>query len=70
MRAHERDGQAMTRRDAADRVGARICRTCDGTGAVLVVEPFDRRWACCPKCTGETWVDARGRPYKIDMEAR
>mgnify|MGYP001608783317 CR=1 FL=1 len=66
MRAHERDAQAMTRRDAADKIGACICRACDGTGVVFVDETFDHRWACCPKCNGETWVDRNGRPYKID----
>ena len=63
---HELDRHAMRRRDKAAEAGARLCPTCDGTGAVQDDPEVRGAYVECHKCCGETWIDAQGRPYKID----
>ena len=58
----DRDAAAMKRRDDAAAKGARICPKCDGTGEVVTVCADNT----CPHCQGQTWIDAQGRPYRID----
>lgn len=63
----DRDAEAMKRRDDATAKGCRICVDCEGTGkeqhAIWSHIGTDGR---CGTCKGETWLDAQGRPFKID----
>lgn len=55
----------MVRRDEAAAAGCKICPTCEGTGEVWVAVDGNVR---CYTCLGETWIDASGKPYKIDPD--
>lgn len=66
----KRDEQAMARRDGAAKAGCQVCHKCNGTGEVwkdvYVVDGWSVTSIACPRCKGETWLDAQGHPYKID----
>ena len=64
--AMERDEAAMKRRDVAYASGAAICGQCGGNGTVWQLVDGKPEDVPCPRCEGETWIDADGRPYKID----
>jgi DnaJ-class molecular chaperone len=66
----DEDARANARRDEAARNGCNPCSECDATGEiwrdVYVIDGWSVTSSTCPTCNGETWVDAQGRPHKID----
>ena len=58
------DAEANKRRDEAAAKGCQICPDCEGSGGYIGTTPDHDQ--VCAQCAGETWIDAQGRPFKID----
>lgn len=71
MKPRDLDAAAMERRDVAAAAGCTVCPECAGYGEtwrdVWVIDGWSVSSDRCPKCLGETWIDAAGKPFKIDQ---